>query len=142
MSRTTSIVVDASTVVCALLGELHAEEAFVRLASATTRFAPDLITAEIASALHKRTRCGDLTPDEADLKRAESQLLPLAIVPTRELDERALALALMLDHSVYDCLYLALAIEKDCPVVTGDRYLAKLARGAGLGGHVLLLGES
>lgn len=142
MTHTTSIVVDASTVVCALLGEIHAEEAFTRLASAATRFAPDLITAEIASALHKRTRCGDLTPDEMELKRTESQLLPLHLVPLRGLDERALGLALMLDHSVYDCFYLALAIDKGCPVVTGDRRLAAAARAAGLNEYVVLLGES
>lgn len=138
----TSIVVDASAVVCALLGEAHAEEALTRLASAPTRFAPDLITAEIASALHKRARCGDLTADEAELKRTESQLLPLHIVPIRGLDERALALAFMLDHSVYDCFYLALAIDKGCPVLTCDRHLATVARGAGLREYVALLGEA
>jgi len=58
------------------------------------------------------------------------------------LDERALALAQMLDHSVYDCLYLALAIDKGCPVLTADRHFAAAARRAELGGYVLLLGES
>jgi len=137
-----AIVVDASALVAALLGEVHAEEVLTRLASASTRFAPDLITAEVASALHKRARSGDLTPVEVELKRRESQLLPLHIVPVRGLDEHALALAQMLDHSICDCFYLALGIARDCPVLTADVHFATAARGAGFGEYVTLLGEA
>lgn len=39
----------------------------------------------------------------------------------------ALALAFRLDQTVYDCLYLALAIEESCPLVTADMRFAKAA---------------
>ena len=40
----------------------------------------------------------------------------------------------------YDCFYLALAIERECVLVTGDRGLASSARAIGLETHVRLLG--
>lgn len=33
----------------------------------------------------------------------------------------ALDVAISLGHSLYDCLYLALALARGCPVVTADR---------------------
>lgn len=142
MSLPDAIVLDASALVACLLGEAHAEEALARLGAARTRFAPELITAEVASALQKRARRGDLTAKEARLKRRESQLLPLHVVPMRSLDERALELGIALDHSVYDCFYLALAIDKECAVLTADRHLAAAAGKAGLKRYVTLLGEA
>jgi predicted nucleic acid-binding protein len=42
---------------------------------------------------------------------------------------RALELALRLDESVYDCLYVAAAIESEAALVTADARLARAARG-------------
>lgn len=137
-----ALVVDASALLAPLLADEHAAEAFGHLTSASARFAPELIVAEVASALSKRVHRGEMTPAEAELKRRESRLMPLTVVSLQGLDERAPALAQMLDHSVYDCLYLALAVDKGCPVLTADRHFAAAARDAGLGGYVLLLGES
>jgi len=142
MMHSATLVVDASALMAPLLGDEHAAEATGHLVSATTRFAPELITAEVTSALWKRVRRGELTTAEAELKRKESRLMPMSVVSLQSLDERALALAQLLDHSVYDCLYLALAIDRDCPVLTADTHFATAARRAGLGAYVLLLGES
>ncbi len=142
MTHHAPIVVDASAVVATLLGEDHSKEAASHIASATPIFAPDLITCEIVSAIFKRMRQGALTPDEAQLKREESSLLGLTLTPGRQLDERALALAQLMDHSVYDCFYLALAIDKSCPVLTADRRFAQAARRAGLDEYILLLGDT
>ena len=40
----------------------------------------------------------------------------------------ALRLALLLAHPIYDCLYLALALERREPLATADRRMAALAR--------------
>jgi predicted nucleic acid-binding protein len=42
---------------------------------------------------------------------------------------RALELSLRLDESVYDCLYVAAAIESEAALVTADARLARAARG-------------
>jgi predicted nucleic acid-binding protein len=44
---------------------------------------------------------------------------------------RALDLSLQYQLSLWDCVYLALALEHDCPVLTADRRLFR----AGRGGH-------
>jgi predicted nucleic acid-binding protein len=39
-------------------------------------------------------------------------------------------MSIEIDHPAYDCLYLALAVEKKCQFVTADeRFLRKLHRG-------------
>ena len=49
-------------------------------------------------------------------------------VKSRHALEAATRLAVELDHPAYDCLYLAMAVERDCPFVTADdRFLRKLA---------------
>ena len=48
--------------------------------------------------------------------------------PTASLARRALALAIELDHPVYDCFYLALAeLEEDVLVTADDRLLRRLS---------------
>ena len=55
----------------------------------------------------------------------------------------ALRLALLLDHPIYDCLYLALALQTHPPLVTADRRFVAAHR-AGierLAASVILLDE-
>jgi predicted nucleic acid-binding protein len=90
--------------------------------------APDLVVPEFANVLWKKTRRGECSSDDAvailDLWETDRPEL----VPSSELAARALALASALDHSVYDCLYLATAIELDAAFATADRQLARAAR--------------
>ncbi|MGA2185039.1 MAG: type II toxin-antitoxin system VapC family toxin [Bryobacteraceae bacterium] len=53
---------------------------------------------------------------------------PVAIVPTREMMPQALELAFDLQHPVYDCVYVVLALQRGIPLVTADERLAKAAR--------------
>ena len=55
-----------------------------------------------------------------------AQLLEAAgieVLPTRHLLQAATRLALDLDHPAYDCLYVALAVDRGCPLVTADERL-------------------
>lgn len=135
------IVADASVVLAAMLPERHTREAREALGNAGQVHAPDLLLYEIVSALHARVRRGDLSAGQAELKRLEARALPALQAPAHELDAAALALAGRLDHSAYDCFYLALAMERECILVTADRGLARAARAAGLDRYVRLLGE-
>ena len=58
-------------------------------------------------------------------------LLParVALHADAGLGERAFDLAVELDHEIYDCLYLALALALDCRLVTADdAFVAKAGR--------------
>lgn len=141
MSPHGPIVIDASTVVATLLPEVHSAAAHRALAQATEVWAPDLLPHEIVSALATRVRRGDISPEDGDLKRLEARSLPASLVSARDLDAPAFALALRLAHSAYDCFYLALALERECPLVTCDKKLAAAAETAGLGTYVQLIAE-
>ncbi len=45
--------------------------------------------------------------------------------PTHSLLEMVTSIAIELDHPAYDCLYLALASERGCRLVTADEHLLR-----------------
>jgi predicted nucleic acid-binding protein len=49
----------------------------------------------------------------------------------------AFAIASAAGHSVYDCLYVALAEREDCPLVTADRRFYEAFAGGHLGHRML-----
>jgi predicted nucleic acid-binding protein len=58
----------------------------------------------------------------------------------RQLMIAAARLADDLDHPVYDCLYLALALQEQRPVITADRrFYSVVQRHPYLAGHVVTL---
>jgi predicted nucleic acid-binding protein len=92
--------------------------------------APDLLISECASIIWKKLRLGELTGSEASLAIGLLLRADIELVPTRTLARRAIDLAILLDHSAYDCMYLALAEASERPFVTADaRLLRKLAVG-------------
>jgi len=101
-----------------------------RIAGERELFAPDLVVPEFANLLWKRLRRGECTREAAEeiLELWEADCPEL--VASSRLAERAFALATLLDLSVYDCLYLALALEIEAPLATADRRLARAARSA------------
>jgi predicted nucleic acid-binding protein len=85
--------------------------------------APSLIAAEIGSAIWKAVRRGAVSRADA-LVAIEAALLPFeALIPIEQLRVRALALAIELDHPIYDCFYLALAERQRAPVISADKRL-------------------
>jgi len=121
-------VVDASVAIKWLVAEIHADRAEELLKADTEILAPDLIGPEINSALWKRVRRGEITAEEAGELLLKFDRIGIAIHPCQLLIHRAFALAVTLDHSPYDCLYLALSEEADCPLVTADRRFYDIAR--------------
>lgn len=90
--------------------------------------APDLIEIEIASALTKAVRRGDIDEQTARLSFADAQELMPDIIDSSPLIERALELSLSLEHPMPDCVFLALAELHNDPLATADaRFARKLA---------------
>ena len=114
-------VVDASVLVKWLVDEEFSVEAATLLDGGFTLVAPGLVFAEATNALWAMHRRGDMSA--ADLADAAKLLedVPVSVpVSMLELAASAARLAVDLGHPAYDCFYLALAIQRQYPVVTAD----------------------
>jgi predicted nucleic acid-binding protein len=121
-----TLVIDASIAIKWVVEEDGTAEALT-LRQRTKLIAPELLTAECANILWKKVRRDELSKDEAILAARLLQAADVELSPTRLLLEAATRSAIELDHPAYDCLYLALAAERDCRFVTADeRFLRKL----------------
>ena len=136
MSR---FVVDASVAVKWLVPEIHTQEAELLLDSTHVLLAPELLYAEVGNALWKRVRRRELSGEEASLVLGALHRFTLEVTPTRALVNSALELALQADCTVYDGLYLALAIHDECRLVTADSRLRSAASRHGFARHIAWL---
>ncbi|MFP5019942.1 type II toxin-antitoxin system VapC family toxin [Pseudonocardia phyllosphaerae] len=117
---TDDVVVDASTVILALLGDEPGIRA--RLQDSTTH-APHLIDAETGSVLRRHELAGTVKPDEAAAALLGARLL----VEQRYPHEGAIgdaAWSLRHNLSFYDALYVALATRLGVPLLTADVRMA------------------
>ena len=94
--------------------------------------APDIMPLEVANALWKKVRHGDVPA--GDLQPAVTRILAsdITLVPTLALLERAARLSVEIGHPVYDCVYLVLAEERGAPLASIDERLRTAARARGL----------
>ena len=125
----TGFVVDASVAVKWLITENHSEQAARLLEGDQVLVAPALLYAEAANALWALARRGDIA--SADVRDAVAVLADAPIhVPSsmRQLMPAAARLTSDLEHPVYDCFYLALALQEQRPVVTADRRFYSVVR--------------
>ena len=106
-----SLVIDASIALKRVLDEPGQEEAEALLHEGLV--APDWWMVEAASALSRHARRSAITAAEAETRLARLSAAPVTGVPAKDLLGPALRLAVALDHPIYDCLYLALAISED-----------------------------
>jgi predicted nucleic acid-binding protein len=126
------IVVDASIAVKWVLPEHNSDLAFALRTDERLFVAPSLIVEEIGNVAWRRYRLGEVTNAQAlDIVRVAIGLIS-RIVPAAELYERALNLAIDLDHPIYDCFYLALAQRESAPLASADEKLRRLAERSGI----------
>jgi predicted nucleic acid-binding protein len=133
------LIVDASVAVKWVLNE-DGSEAAVALGRQDTLAAPEFWLIEVANVIWKRWRRGDMTADAA--AGAFEVLQSAAVIPIRldALLSDAMHYAIMLDHPVYDCLYIAAAIQNDTVLVTADRkFVAVASRYEAISAHIRIL---
>jgi predicted nucleic acid-binding protein len=135
-----TLVVDASVAIKWFAPEPLAEAA-AELRREPELVAPDFLLVEIANVFWKRMRRGgaDLAGSLSDLRLLQAGVPEL--VESSVLLADALELAEQLDHPVYDCLYVALAVQEDTSVVTADHRLHKRVEASELAGHTRLLSD-
>ncbi len=122
-------VIDASVAIKWVIAEPGTEAALRLLGHELC--APDLLAAECANILWRKARLGELTAREAALAARLLERAEIDLIPMRRLLDRALALAVALDHPAYDAMYLALAESTGRCLVTADaRLLRKVQGGA------------
>lgn len=137
-----TIVVDASVVLKWVLAEDGSDDADALL-EADDLVAPSLWQLEVANALWRRVVRRELSGREADERLTELLTAPVATIPLEEVLPAAFRLAGELNHPVYDCLYLALALREDAYVVTADRrFVAAASSVPAFSERVRLLGAS
>ena|ERR1044072_3427210 len=121
------MILDSSVALKWLVPEDRSDEA-AALVGQTDLLVPTFFHAEIANALWKKARRGEILLEEIAPHFAQ---LPHLVTTLDETDaiSRALEIAVELDHAVYDCIYLALAEARDDVLLTADlRFSAKVAR--------------
>jgi len=85
---------------------------------------PDVFWAEVGNVLWKGTRQRRWHQDEAESVAADMQARDFATVPSLVLLPEALRIAFAHDRAVYDCLYVALAVQSKADLITADERLA------------------
>lgn len=130
------MIVDANIVVywCVLSPFTQSAE---RILGRPNLCAPSLIRTEAASGFLKYLRAGLIGMDQLRSGVAGIDSAIPTIVEDGRLIKSAVELASSERHSVYDCMYLALALERREPIATADRRLALLAEKIGAGAELI-----
>jgi predicted nucleic acid-binding protein len=124
----TVYVVDASVALKWFVPEAHSENAERFLALAEELVSPDLLPAEFGNAIRKKLRLGEITKAEAMEILAGLRRFPFSYFPAYELLDAAFEIAVKTDRTVYDSLYVALAVLYSAQLVTADDKFANALR--------------
>jgi len=135
-----SVVIDASVVIKWFIPEAGSDAASRLLASEDRFAAPDLLFAEIANTIWKKVQRGQLTRAESQRLVSDFERIAVDATPCRALANDAHALALITSRSVYDSMYVALALRLNTRVITADeRFFHALQSFPDLAGSIVLL---
>jgi predicted nucleic acid-binding protein len=132
------VVVDANVLTKWQVTEIHSEAALRLLVDgAPALHVPDLVFPEVGDIVWKKVRRGDLTEDQARTIAHLVAIAPLVVHPSAPLLEGALEIAVCTGRTVYDSLYLALAVQLNCWLVTADEKLHNGLKDGPLGNRIL-----
>jgi predicted nucleic acid-binding protein len=135
-------VVDANVVAKWFVPERLSEQALRLLDGAHELATPDLMWPEIGNVLWKKARARELTRRQAGRILEALEQCPLTVFPSRLLLESALEIALRTERTVYDSLYLALAVALECRLATADERLANALASGPLAGNIVWVGTA
>ena len=133
-------VLDASVAVKLVYEEPESRKAREQVARSPVLAAPRFWLVEAANVLRRKASEGRLNAGDVVLRTAQLRRLPIEAADELPLLDSALTLSLELDHALYDCLYLALAIERGSTLLTADGKFARVAGRGGYGGLIQLIG--
>lgn len=117
---TDRFVVDSSVALKWFLKEQDADRADNLLAAEKSLLAPDFILAEVANGLRRHQRTGIISATNVQEAIAGLPSVFTELLPTEALIAVALQASQEIDHSVYDCLFLAMSRLRDAALITAD----------------------
>ena len=136
------LVVDTSVAVKWYIPEPGGEHALALRVTGNDLVAPDLLVAEFGNVLWKKVRRGELDSAEAaEIADAFVRACPVRLRPSLPYSALALDLALRYERSVYDALFLAVAVADGGSYVTADERLVNALAHGDLTPVVRLLGS-
>lgn len=125
------IVIDASTIISAVLGDenMRAADSMLDYAAENGALVPGNFFTEVGNAIARAERRGRIDAVKADIRLTEIMALPLTI----EMPDPHAIFAVVRTHQLtaYDAAYLALALESRIPLATIDKMLDAAAKTAG-----------
>jgi predicted nucleic acid-binding protein len=133
------LVLDANIAVKLVCAEPGDRETLDRLQSEDDLLAPEWMLIEAGHAIRRKSLLGEFDRPEAERKLEAIPVFFEVIHPDRPFVKTAMALSFDLDHWIYDCLYLACALQHDARLLTADRKFWNAAKRAGHGNIVELL---
>ena len=113
-------VVDACVAVKWFVPEKFSQEAVILLNGSYRLLAPDYLLLEAGNVFWKKIRFNEISLDVGQQALSALQNSPVQLVDSQRLLQLAFDLANHSGRSIYDCLYLVLALHEKCAMVTSD----------------------
>ncbi|HSS98998.1 MAG TPA: type II toxin-antitoxin system VapC family toxin [Terriglobales bacterium] len=85
---------------------------------------PDLFWSELGNILWKGVRRKLISADAADISLQRMTTHNFTTIPSQSVLSRALSIAISFDRSIYDSIYVALAVSQKAQLITADEKLA------------------
>lgn len=121
-----TVIVDASVALKWVLEE-DGSPAARALVAGELLAAPDLLFIECANVLWVKARRGDIPVADAKAAYAAIAATPIRAVSSHLHSEAAQSIAIELDHSAYDSLYLAVALAEQTILISADAAFVRAA---------------
>jgi predicted nucleic acid-binding protein len=118
-----SIVVDTSVAIKWFVAEPLRKQAIDLGRSGAKLIAPDLVILEVGNVVWTKVRMGQMLQAQAEFVAGVIPKYFAALVPSADISVMAFQIASDLDHPVYDCAYLAVAVRFSATLITADRRL-------------------
>jgi predicted nucleic acid-binding protein len=139
------LVLDASVAIKWYVPEVHTAEAGRFMSPGYAMHVPSFFAAECGNTIWKKVaQRHELTPQEGQAVLEELLSYPRQVHEAEVLTPLALALALEVGNAklaVYDFIYLALALELDCRLVTADGVFHGALQGGPYGPSLLWVAD-
>lgn len=137
----TNYVVDASVAAKWYLPEEHFESAAKLLNDQFILHVPDLFYSEIASVLWKRVSRSELDSNKALEILNAIEIFPFKTNKSNTFMVAAFEIACQIKCTVYDSLYLAIAVNHNCQMVTADKRFYNTVQNSNLSKKILWVGN-
>ncbi len=130
----TPVVIDSSVAIKWFVAEHDSAQArgilVAGIAGQLDLIAPDFIAIELGNIVWRQQRFAGMSLADAERVQQLTRQLNCTLFPASDLLDSAFRLACQFQCTVYDMLYVALAVRENCPFVTADERLVNSAQHA------------